>query len=387
MGKDLKENNHKNILITGGAGFIGSNLALKLLEKGYSVTVLDNLSSQIHGENPEKDSPLYQSILGKVEFIKGDVTVRQDWEKAIENQDLVVHFAAETGTGQSMYLVEKYNRVNALGTAMMMDVLLHQKNKVKKIILASSRAIYGEGKYEHPVLGSVFPEQRDQNKMLKGNFDICSEDGTLLLPVATDENSKIHPSSIYGITKSYQEEIIRTVASSQDINYVMLRYQNVYGAGQSLLNPYTGILSVFTSQILNGKPINVFEDGKPARDFVYVDDAVEATILAIESEKANNQEFNVGTGEATYISDVAEKLVKIYEKPIKIEITGAFRIGDIRYNVADLSKIKNLLNYQPKINFDEGVKKFANWALQQHIGDNNFAKSLQEMREKGLLKE
>lgn len=376
----------KNVLITGGAGFIGSNLALQLLKKGYKVTVLDNLSSQIHGKNPEKESPLYQSILGKVNFILGDVTCREDWERAIENQDIIVHFAAETGTGQSMYLIEKYNRVNALGTAIMMDVLMHHKNSVKKIILASSRAIYGEGKYLHPTFGAVFPAQRNNDEMLRGNFEIKWEDGTVLKAFPTDENSKIHPTSVYGITKSYQEEIIRTVASSQGIKYSMLRYQNVYGAGQSLLNPYTGILSVFTSQILNGKPINVFEDGRPSRDFVYVDDAVAATVLAIENVAADNTELNVGAGKGVSIMDVAQKLVEIYQKPTDIAITGTFRVGDIRHNLADLSKISELLNYTPRISFDEGVVKFAEWALKQQVVDNNFKRSLEEMRENGLLK-
>lgn len=386
MGKGIAENIYKNILITGGAGFIGSNLALKLIEKGCYITVLDNLSAQIHGENPEKDSPLYRSILGKVNFIKGDVTCREDWEKAIENQDAVVHFAAETGTGQSMYLVEKYNRVNALGTAIMMDVLLHRENSVKKIILASSRAIYGEGKYRHPSGAIIYPGQRLTTEMQNGIFEVKGEDGTVLTPLATDENAKIHPASVYGITKNYQEEIIRAVAVSQGIKYVMLRYHNVYGAGQSLLNPYTGILSVFTSQIMNRKPLNVFEDGKPTRDFVYVDDVVEATVLAINSSKADNQELNVGTGVGTCILEVAENLVKIYGKPTEIQISGAFRIGDIRHNVADLTKIKKLLHYEPKIPFETGVKKFAEWASRQHITDNNFSQTLTELREKGLLK-
>lgn len=386
MGKGLDYFRYKNILITGGAGFVGSNLALRLIEKGCNVTVLDNLSPQIHGENPERDSPLYQSIFGRVTFVHGDVTNRSDWEKVIEDKEVIIHFAAETGTGQSMYLIEKYNRVNALGTAIMMDVLLNHPNTVQKVILASSRAVYGEGKYLDSRGNSVYPPQRDTATMQQKIFEVLGEDGRVLLPAATDELSEIRPASVYGLTKSYQEDILRAVAIPQGIKYVILRYQNVYGAGQSLLNPYTGILSVFTSQIRSGNPINVFEDGKPQRDFVYVDDAVDATMLAMNSENADNQELNVGTGVGTTILDVAETLVKVYNKPTQIRISGSFRIGDIRHNVADLSKIKKLLNFQPQVTFQHGVQRFAEWASQQNISENNFGRSLREMREKGLLK-
>lgn len=347
----------KNILITGGAGFIGSNLALALIEKGYKITVLDNLSPQIHGENPEQASPLYISIKDKVTFIKGTVTSRPDWEKAIDNQDVIVHFAAETGTGQSMYCIEKYVEVNIQGTAIMLDILANKKHHVKKIVIASSRSIYGEGKYKHPELGIVYPAHRKEEHMLAGNFDLSYMDNQVLELLATDEDSKIHPSSVYGITKQNQEQMIMTVCPTIGIEPVGFRYQNVYGPGQSLSNPYTGILSIFSTQIRNNNPIQIFEDGKETRDFVFIDDVVAATILGIEKDEANGQIFNVGSGVAIDVLEVANSLIKAYNINVSVTVTGRFRLGDIRHNYADLTKIKTRLGFEPKVNFKEGIKK------------------------------
>ncbi|WP_374174026.1 SDR family NAD(P)-dependent oxidoreductase [Flavobacterium tructae] len=376
----------KNILITGGAGFIGSNLALKLIEKGYKITVLDNLSQQIHGQNPEITSPLYNSIKDRVVFIKGTVTSREDWTKALENQHIIVHFAAETGTGQSMYCIEKYTEVNIQGTAIMLDILANNKNSVEKIVIASSRSIYGEGKYKHPQLGIVYPSHRKEESMLAGNFELTYKDNELLELLATDEESKIHPSSVYGITKQNQEQMIMTVCPTLGIAPVGFRYQNVYGPGQSLSNPYTGILSIFSTQIRNNNPIQIFEDGKETRDFVFIDDVVNATILGIEKEEANGQVFNVGTGVATDVLEVANSLIKAYDINVPVTVTGKFRLGDIRHNFADLTKIKSLLGFEPKVFFREGIAKFSAWVLEQEIQEDRLSISLEEMKKKGLLK-
>ena len=376
----------KNILITGGAGFIGSNLSLALINKGYIVTVLDNLSTQIHGENPEITSPLYNSIRNKVNFIKGTVTSRNDWEKALKNQDVIIHFAAETGTGQSMYCIEKYTEVNIQGTSIMLDILANQKHCVKKIVIASSRSIYGEGKYVHPEFGAVYPNHRNEDDMLAGGFEVTYNDYSNLKLVGTDEESKIHPSSVYGITKQNQEQMIMTVCPTLGIAPVAFRYQNVYGPGQSLSNPYTGILSIFSTQIRNGNGIQIFEDGKETRDFVFIDDVVNATILGIEKEKANNEIFNVGTGVATDVLTVAKTLIEAYKKDVTIKVTGKFRLGDIRHNYADMSKIKNLLHFEPQVFFKEGIQKFTKWVLSQEIEEDNLEASLVEMKKKGLLK-
>lgn len=377
----------KKILITGGAGFIGSNLALRLIQKGYFVRVLDNLSTQIHGNTPEVNSELFLSIKDKVDFIKGDVTNKSDWEKALLNIDLIVHLAAETGTGQSMYQIKKYTDVNIGGTALMLDVLASQPHHVKKIIVASSRAIYGEGKYFSSSLGYIYPKSRNPNKMQEGFFDV-NYDGLNepLTLVPTDEESKIHPTSVYGITKQNQEQMVMTVCPALNIYPVAFRYQNVYGPGQSLKNPYTGILSIFSTQIKNNQAINIFEDGKESRDFVFIDDVITATVLGIENDAANGQVFNVGTGVATNVLEVANYLLKHFKAQVALEISGNFRVGDIRHNFADLTKIKNVLQFEPKISFDEGIKQFTDWVNQQTVQQSRYAESLAEMREKGLMK-
>jgi dTDP-L-rhamnose 4-epimerase len=378
----------KNILITGGAGFIGSNLALKLIHKGYKITVLDNLSPQIHGEDPYTKSSLFLSIKNKVAFIEGTVTNREDLEKALVGQDAVVHYAAETGTGQSMYEIEKYTHVNIGGTALLLDILTNSKaHNVKKFIIASSRSIYGEGKYLSKELGVVYPKHRTADFMDKGNFEVkfagCNEELTLL---ATDEESKIHPSSVYGITKQNQEQMVMTVCPTIGIAPVAFRYQNVYGPGQSLSNPYTGILSIFSTQIKNGNSINIFEDGKETRDFVFIDDVVDATILGLEKDEANGEIFNVGNGVATDVLTVANSLIKNYGITVPIKVTGNYRLGDIRHNFADLTKIKAKLDFSPKFNFEQGIKMFTNWVNEQAVQEDKSASSLEEMKARGLFK-
>ncbi|GHT23221.1 nucleoside-diphosphate-sugar epimerase [Bacteroidia bacterium] len=377
----------KNILITGGAGFIGSNIALKLVEKGYNVTVLDNLSLQIHGEKPELTSPLYLSINEKVNFIKGTVTSRQDWQKALGNQDAVIHLAAETGTGQSMYEIKRYVDVNIGGTAILLDLLTNTKHTVKKVIVASSRAIYGEGKYNCPEHGIVYPTERVDADLSKGDFSckcpVCNSEVELL---ATTEDSKIHPTSVYGITKQNQEQMVLTICKSLNIGAVAYRYQNVYGPGQSLTNPYTGILSIFSTRIRNGNGINIFEDGKETRDFVYIDDVADATILGLESEKANGQVYNIGTGKATDVLTVAQTLCKLYGIDVPLTISGNYRLGDIRHNYADIAKAKNEIGFQPHWNFEQGIAAFTQWVSGQSVNKDNYEQSIAEMKQKGLYK-
>lgn len=374
------------ILITGGAGFIGSNLALKLIERGHKITVLDNLSPQIHGENPMKTSPLFLSINEKVQFIHGSVTNKSNWEEAIKEQDVIVHLAAETGTGQSMYEVQKYVDVNINGTGIMLDLLVNSDHTVKKVVVASSRSIYGEGKYLTNELGAVYPNHRNALEMDAGNFEVTYPGVNSLELVGTDEESKIHPSSVYGITKQNQEQMVMTVCPTKGIAAVALRYQNVYGPGQSLKNPYTGILSIFSTQIKNGNGINIFEDGKESRDFVFIDDVVDATILSIEKEEANNEVFNVGTGEAVNVITVANSLINNYGIEVPVTISGNYRLGDIRHNFADLTKIKNRLNFIPKVDFQTGLKKFTDWVNTQEVQEDQYQKSINEMKSKGLYK-
>jgi len=378
----------KNILITGGAGFIGSNLALKLIDKGYKVTVLDNLSKQIHGDDPVVTSPLYQTIKNKVTFIEGSITDKHKVAEALKDIDTIVHLAAETGTGQSMYEIEKYAQVNVGGTALLLDILANDKNyQVKKIIIASSRSIYGEGKYLSENGEVFYPEHRVSATMDAGDFEVKHpQTGASLTLVATDEDSKIHPSSVYGITKQNQEQMVMTVCPTIGIAPVAFRYQNVYGPGQSLTNPYTGILSIFSTLIKNDKSINIFEDGLESRDFVFIDDVVNATILGLEKDEANGNVFNVGTGVPTNVIQVAEALITNYGISVPVRISGNYRLGDIRHNYADITKIKQKLGFVPIVSFEEGIKKFTSWVNDQDVQEDKYEQSIKEMKDKGLFK-
>lgn len=376
-----------NVLITGGAGFIGSNIALKLIAKGYGVTVLDSLSEQIHGTNPEQTSPLYQSIKGKVNFIKGDVNNHSDWEKALVDIDYVIHLAAETGTGQSMYEIKKYVDTNIGGTALLLDILTNGKHHVRRVVVAESRAIYGEGKYHCPKCGDVYPLERKDEDMAKGDFECkCPKCGGEVELIATTEDSAIHPSSVYGISKQVQGQLVHLVCKSIGVESVSFRYQNVYGPGQSLSNPYTGILSIFSTRIKNGNGLNIFEDGKETRDFVYIDDVVDATILGMEVPEASGHVFNIGTGVAVDVLTVANTLCEEYGVNVPITVSGNYRLGDIRHNYADISLANRLLGYEPKWSFERGIQQFAQWVNGQPIQDDNYEQSIQEMKDKGLYK-
>lgn len=377
----------KKVVITGGAGFIGSNLALKLVSKGYHVTVLDNLSPQIHGDNPEVTSPLYKSIKGKVNFIKGSVTIHEDWYKALDGVEAIIHLAAETGTGQSMYEIQKYTEINIGGTALMLDILTNTKTSVKKVVVASSRAIYGEGRYLSQEKGFVYPRSRTEENLAKADFE-CKYAGCIepLRLVGTTEDSKIHPTSVYGITKQVQEQLVMCICPTIGIEPVAFRYQNVYGPGQSLSNPYTGILSIFSTRIKNDNPINIFEDGKESRDFVYIDDVVDATILGLENENANGISFNVGTGAATDVLTVAYTLIEKYEIKVPVFVNGNYRLGDIRHNFADMTLAKMVLGFEPKWSFAEGIGQFVRWVNQQDVQDDKYEQSIEVMKSKGLYK-
>ena len=375
-----------NILITGGAGFIGSRLALKLVGKGHTVTVLDNLLPQVHGDQPE-ESGLYAAIVEHTRFIRGDVTDRATMEKAIAGQDAIVHLAAETGTGQSMYQIQRYSDVNIGGTSLLLDILANSDHSVKRVVVASSRSIYGEGRYRAPDGTFVYPEHRSEAAMAAGNFEVAHPgvDGPLEL-VGTDEESKIHPSSVYGITKQVQEQLVMTVCPSIGIEGVAFRYQNVFGPGQSLSNPYTGILSIFSNLMMQGKPINIFEDGEESRDFVFVDDVVDATVLGVEHPDAANEVFNVGTGVPVSVMTVAKTLARLLDADVPISVSGNFRLGDIRHNYADMTRIKNRLGFEPAYDFERGIAELTQWAKASGPQKSAYETSLEEMRAKGLLK-
>lgn len=375
----------KKVLVTGGAGFIGSHLIPKLIASGYQVRVLDSLSPQIHGVIPRDLDWLSGE---EIEFLRGDVTRRSDWEEALQVVDAVVHLAAETGTGQSMYQVARYNEVNSQGTALMFDVLgKMDAHQVKRVVLSSSRSIYGEGAYVHPQTGArVYPSARTGEQLQKQQWEpVCPDTGAALQMVATHETDLISPASIYAATKYAQEDLVRIGCQSMGIGYAMLRLQNVYGERQSLNNPYTGILSIFSTKIRRNSELPLFEDGEESRDFIHVEDVTDALLAAVAVENAPNTTINVGSGIATSVRDVAEELSRAFGKTPNLTVTGQFRIGDIRHNFADISRLEKLLGVKPKVSLTQGLQRFAQWVSSQPLPEDQLERANQELRDRKLM--
>jgi len=376
--------NNRNVLITGGAGFIGSHLSERLSEIGYQVRILDNLSSQIHG--PDAELPEY--LRGKVEFIKGDIRSRVAVKRVLSNVDAVVHLAAQTGVGQSMYEIARYVDTNVEGSAILLEHVIKEDSQVSKIILASSRAVYGEGKYKCEKCGTTYPKSRSKSDLKSGQWQMrCSNCGRIIEPLPTDEDTILMPTSIYAVTKQTQEQMLSITAKAHKIPYVILRYFNVYGQGQSLNNPYTGILSIFSSRIMNGKPPLVYEDGLESRDFIHVSDVAGATILALKRTEANDEVFNVGSGRRVTILEVANLLVDKLGSSLSPIVVGKHREGDIRHCYADMSKIKNRLGYRPNISLEEGISEFVEWVKQQKNIIDLSDRASDELARRELLRE
>jgi len=377
------------VLITGGAGFIG-NAIISRIHEIYDVVVLDNFSPQIHGGNYEESFP-YLGIKDKCEIIKGDVCNPEDMLKALQGVDYVIHLAAETGTGQSMYELNKYTSVNILGTSNLLEAILKNKIKIKKIILSSSRSVYGEGMYKCKTHDTVVPNSRVVEDMVKKDFEpkcpICGKDVEL---VSTTADCEIKPISMYAYTKMAQEKMLELMCPSMGIEYTIFRYQNVFGPGQSLNNPYTGILSIFSKRLLNNQDINIFEDGLESRDFVHVKDIAAFTVNALENDKTNNKYLNVGSGESTSVMKVAETLKSMYGSTSSISVSGDFRIGDIRHNKADMEDTIACCGFKPHYTFEMGMKEFSDWVIaedaKKKIGiDDAFEKSLAELAATGMI--
>ncbi|OAN41283.1 NAD-dependent epimerase/dehydratase family protein [Microbacterium sp. H83] len=376
----------EHVLITGGAGFIGTRLAARFAQDGHSVTVLDALIPQVHGDDPATTSPLLRSLDGVATVIEGTVTSVDDLRRALEGATIVVHLAAETGTGQSMYEIDRYVDANVGGTAKLLDLLANEDNTVWRVVIASSRSIYGEGSYRTADGRLVYPSHRADADMAAGDFEVHHPGEGALTLVPTDEDAKLHPSSVYGITKQMQESLVMTVAPTIGKEGVSVRYQNVYGPGQSLKNPYTGILSIFSTLIRQGKDINIFEDGEESRDFVYIDDVVEATYLASVDERAAGQTFNVGSGVATTVNEVVAALFEAFGREVPTRISGHYRLGDIRHNVADTARLEQVLGFRPRTTFREGVTAFVEWVLTEPVEEDGYQRSLDEMSKRNLLK-
>ncbi|MDG7041731.1 MAG: SDR family NAD(P)-dependent oxidoreductase [Nitrososphaerota archaeon] len=373
-----------NVLITGGVGFIGSHLAERLCEIGYKVRIIDNLSPQVHGQ----DAKLPDYLKDKVEFIKGDVRSRVAVKRALSHADAVIHLAAETGVGQSMYEIARYVNTNIEGTAILLECVIETSNKVNKIILASSRAVYGEGKYKCVTCGITCVESRSEDRLRTKQWQMrCAKCGRIVEPLPTDEDTILRPTSIYAITKQAQEQMFSVIAKAHKIPYAILRYFNVYGQRQSLSNPYTGILSIFSSRVVNGKPPLVYEDGLESRDFVHVSDVVKATILALEKNEANYEVLNVGSGRKATILEVANLLVNKFGSSLKPIVAGKYREGDIRHCYADLTKIKSKLGYEPSKSLEEGISEFVEWVKQERNILDLSDKASKELSSRKLLRE
>ena len=342
------------VVVTGGAGFIGQRVVRKLLNAAYPVTVLDNFNPQIHGK--EQDLP--EDIRGDVRLIRGDVQDANAWKDAMDSARIVVHLAAETGTGQSMYEVSRYERVNISGTSNLYQMLAgNQRLQIERVVIASSRAVYGEGAYLCPEHGTVYPRSRTRSEKQMGIFDpccpLCGRDAEA---IPTKEDAPFRPLSFYALTKQAQEQTAILFGNTLGIPTFALRYQNVYGPGQSLKNPYTGILAVFSNLARAGRDLNVFEDGFESRDFVFVDDVVEATVQCIERTDAGTHVMNVGSGQKTTILEIAHAINQFFGNKSQVHISKQFRDGDIRHAIADLAKVRSSIGMIPEDEELEGCQ-------------------------------
>jgi dTDP-L-rhamnose 4-epimerase len=370
-----------NVLVTGGAGFIGSHLVDALIERGHRVRVLDALVSQVHGENAV---PAY--LNSAAEFVQGDVCDRKVVDAALEGIDVVFHEAAEVGVGQSMYEIERYVRANDLGTAVLLEAILARQPQIKKLVVASSMSIYGEGAYTCETCGSVAPQIRPASQLLERRWEVeCPKCGKLLSPAPTTEEKPLFPTSVYAVTKQDQEQFCLAVGRSYGIPSVALRYFNVYGTRQALSNPYTGVCAIFSARLLNGNRPMVFEDGEQTRDFVHVSDIVRANLLALDTDRADYQAINVGTGAATSIRTVSRLLAEGLGLDLEPEIVAKYREGDIRHCVADISKAKSLLGYEPQVSLERGIPELLSWVRAQAAQDQ-VASATAELESRQLVR-
>ncbi|MEJ2598006.1 MAG: NAD-dependent epimerase/dehydratase family protein [Anaerolineales bacterium] len=328
------------ILVTGGAGFIGSHLVSTLAENGHQVRVLDALVEQVHGKNGAQKLHLPESV----EFVRGDVRNIETWRESLRGCQAVYHLAAEVGVGQSMYEIVKYMSANTMGTSNLLQLLTSERGEVQKLVVASSMSIYGEGAYECTHCGAVVPEVRSTQQLQQRQWELsCPSCGQALVPIPTSEEKPLQPTSVYAISKRDQEELCLSVGRAYDIPSVALRFFNVFGPGQAMSNPYTGVVAIFGSRLLNHKAPLIFEDGLQSRDFVHVSDIVQALLLALECETADYQAFNIGSGQPRTVNEVAQALAKALEVDITPQIVGQYREGDIRHCFADISKARELL--------------------------------------------
>lgn len=378
LGKGYNAMKKNKILVTGGCGFIGSHLVDRLIQDGYDVRVYDILEPQVHG----KKKPSY--LNKNAEYIYDDIRNAGRLKKALKGIDVVYHNASQVGVGQSMYEIERYVSHNSFGTAVLLELLVGSRNRIKKLVVASSMSLYGEGKYKCVSCGVVYPQLRKKEEQLRKKWEMrCPVCLKKVFPIPTSEDKPLFPTSIYATTKRCQEEMCLEVGIAYKIPTVALRYFNVYGPRQSLNNPYTGVAAIFLSRVKNNNPPVVFEDGKQTRDFIYVSDIVEANTLAMKEKEADYNIFNVGTGTPHSIFDIAQTIINITRMNLKPRIINRFRAGDIRHCYADITKIKNRLGFEPRVSFEEGIKRLITWSFHEAAKDLSY-KAQDELIKRGL---
>jgi dTDP-L-rhamnose 4-epimerase len=353
-----------NILVTGGAGFVGSHLVDALLARGHKVRVLDALVEQVHGQI---DRPAH--LDSAAEFIRADVCDHDAVRAALDGIEVVYHQAAEVGVGQSMYEIERYIRANDMGTAVLLQAMIERPQQFKKLVVASSMSIYGEGAYQSEDGSVLHPQLRPSAQLAARRWEAEDAAGRPARPIPTPESKPLFPTSVYAISKQDQEQYCLVVGRAYNIPTVALRYFNIYGPRQALSNPYTGVCAIFSSRFLNDQPPVIFEDGEQARDFVHVSDIVQANLLALETDKADYLPVNVGTGVPTSVKQIASLIAQGLGKNIGPEVVGKYREGDIRHCYADISRARQLLGYEPKVALKDGMSDLLNWVREQTAAD------------------
>lgn len=370
-----------NVLVTGGAGFIGSHLVDALVEQGHRVRILDSLVEQVHGEF----APEHLNLAA--EFIRGDVCDATDVAAALDGVDVVYHQAAEVGVGQSMYEIVRYVKTNDLGTAVLLEEMIKRPGQFRKLIVASSMSIYGEGAYHCPNCSiNVFPAIRSAEQLAAHAWEFtCETCGEQLKPIGTSESKPLFPTSVYAVSKQDQEQYCLAVGRAYTIPTVAFRYFNVYGPRQALSNPYTGICAIFSSRLMNDQAPTIFEDGEQTRDFVNVKDIVRANLLALETSGGDYQTFNIGTGRPTSVNQIASLLAEGLGKDIGANVVGKYREGDIRHCVADISKARKMLGYEPSVTLEDGLDELLAWIRTQKAEDK-VERATAELAERSLVR-
>jgi dTDP-L-rhamnose 4-epimerase len=368
------------ILITGGAGFIGKWLVEKFSPE-HEIIIIDSLDEQVHKASQD----FAPELKARATCIKSDVQLIEAYEDVLEGIDIVIHLVAQTGTGQSMYEISKYVQHNANGTAKLLELISRLKQKPRRIILSSSRAVYGDGAYTD---GNeiYYPKGRSLEDLQKGTWDIVGSQGEILTALPMNENHLLKPTSVYGLTKLWQEQLLQIYCESQNIDLVTLRFQNVYGPKQELGNPYTGIIGIFTNSIVQENQLEIFEDGLMTRDFVFVGDVADAVITCALHEQPLSATINVGTGLAVTLLEVVQVIAELVNKPLSYKISGRFRVGDIRHAVADMSHYETLLGPWVPTSLKSGLSQYLAWYLEQEpLSPTVLQASFNEMERSGLL--